>query len=483
MLKRYILIIVILFSVANVFSQSVNNTLYFLENAPQSNKLNPANTPEYKVWVGFPGLSSIYLNYSNNSFAIEDILRKGEGNYKDSVIVDINTFHDALKNNNRISLSNEITIFALGFKVKQSYFTLDISNKSDMMFGFSKDFVTFFKDGNATHLGETFDLGDLQMNGMSYNQVALGYAREINEKLTVGGKLKFLMGIANVDMTDSQMSIYTNEDATLMRLRSKQHIRVSMPLNVYQDEDGFTDLAETEFNDDNIDGSFLSGTKNTGFGIDLGATYKVNDKLTLSASLLDLGMIKWKNETYEFYQDAFFDWEGADWSQSGNSNAPGFKDPGDVLEDLVDSLSDQFSFRDRSKAYSTPLNAKFYLGGTYRLKDWITLGALTRTQFHYGQISSSLSLSANTRVCRNVSASLSYSILNNSFTNLGFGLTAKLGCMQMYMVTDNLMAGNFTGTQTVNFRFGINLLFGHKGKNKTTEKEEQTDDYSAIREL
>ncbi len=468
MLKKYILFILLFLSVFGAFSQSLNNTLYFLQNSPQSNKLNPAIMPEYNVWIGFPGISSIYLNYSNNSFSVEDILHKGKGINKDSVVIDINSFHSALKNTNTINLTNENTFFAFGFRANKSYITFDISQKNDLMFGFDKDMVTFLKNGNAGYLGKTFDFGNLQLNGSVYNQIALGYAREFGEKkdFIVGVKFKLLFGVSNVDMTDSEMSVYTNNDASLIRLKSKQIIRASMPLNIVRDADGYVNFDDLDFNDDNIDAKFYTGTENKGFGIDIGAQYKVNEDLTLSASIIDLGMIKWKANTYEFYQDASFDWKGGDWSQSGNSDAPDYKEIGDVMDDLVDSLGDKFQFMDREKAYSTPLHAKLYVGGSYKLKDWVTVGALSRTQFYYGNIVTSLTLSANTRVCRNVSASMSYTAANNSYTNLGFGLTAKLGCLQFYAVTDNLMAANFTKTQLVNFRFGLNMLFGHKDRKK-----------------
>ncbi|MCT4603808.1 MAG: hypothetical protein N4A59_13035, partial [Marinifilum sp.] len=53
---------------------------------------------------------------------------------------------------------------------------------------------------------------------------------------------------------------------------------------------------------------------------------------------------------------------------------------------------------------------------------------------------------------------------NNSYNNIGFGLTAKLGPLQFYTVTDNVMAAiKPNSMQTANIRFGFNLLFGCKG--------------------
>ena len=66
-----------------------------------------------------------------------------------------------------------------------------------------------------------------------------------------------------------------------------------------------------------------------------------------------------------------------------------------------------------------------------------------------------------------------YSITRGSYVNLGAGLTAKLGPFQLYLETDNLLACNYTNTQSANARFGINLLFGHKDHKKKKKAAEE----------
>jgi hypothetical protein len=97
----------------------------------------------------------------------------------------------------------------------------------------------------------------------------------------------------------------------------------------------------------------------------------------------------------------------------------------------------------------------------------VNLGALSRTEIFNGKIQSSLTLSANARFFRNLSTSLSYSALNNSYNNIGFGLAAKFGPLQFYTITDNIMAAiKPNSAQIANIRFGFNLLFGCKDKTK-----------------
>jgi len=446
-----------------ISAQKMNNTLYLMQNVPQSNQLNPAIQPECKVFLGFPGLSSIYLNYANNGFTYDDIIKDGTGLQKDSLVVDINSFHDALQSTNTIVNQLDYTFFSLGIRAKKMFFTLDVSSKIDSRLGFDKGLVSFLKNGNASYMGRTADLGAIGLDGTAYHEIALGVSKQVTEKLTVGVKAKMLLGVANMHMDESNLSVYTSESGDLVQLRSKQLMKVSMPLNVTQDRDGYID--EIEVLDDDLGTTFFSGTNNKGFAFDLGATYQFDDRTTFYASILDIGGIKW-NDTYELSQDASFDWQGGDWSQSGNSNDPNYREIEDVMEDLTDSITDAFRFNDKAGSYSRALPCKVYLGGSYKLNERVNVGAVSRTEIFDGKLRPSLSLSANTRVIRNFSASVSYSMVNNSYNNVGAGIAAKLGPFQIYAVSDNILAMNPNTAKTANLRFGMNMMFGCRKKTK-----------------
>ena len=446
-----------------VSAQKMNNTLYLMQNVPQSNQLNPAIQPECKVFLGFPGLSSIYLNYANNGFTYNDIIKDGTGLQKDSLVVDINSFHDALQSTNTIVNQLDYTFFSLGIRAEKMFFTLDVSSKVDSRLGFDKGLVSFLKNGNASYMGRTADLGAIGLDGTAYHEIALGVSKQVTEKLTVGVKAKMLLGVANMHMDESNLSVYTSESGDLVQLRSKQLMKVSMPLNVTQDRDGYID--EIEVLDDDLGTTFFSGTNNKGFAFDLGATYQFDDRTTFYASILDIGGIKW-NDTYELSQDASFDWQGGDWSQSGNSNDPNYREIEDVMEDLTDSITDAFRFNDKAGSYSRALPCKVYLGGSYKLNERVNVGAVSRTEIFDGKLRPSLSLSANTRVIRNFSASVSYSMVNNSYNNVGAGIAAKLGPFQIYAVSDNILAMNPNTAKTANLRFGMNMMFGCRKKTK-----------------
>lgn len=444
-----------------VEGQEGDNTMYFLSNLPQRIRLNPAFQPEYNAYVGLPGLSGVKVNYTNTSFSVGDLLKKKSFGRTDSIVMDLNSFHKALKKRNSVIVNNENSLLTVGFRVKSWYATVDITQKNDFVFSFNKDLITFIKEGNADYLGKTFDLGKFGTNVNSYVETAFGLSKKVNDRLTVGGRFKVLFGIANMDMTDSEMDITTVGQGETLRLHSLQKIRFSAPIKPLPVGE-YVDWDNIEFDDDNLNAGMVTG--NLGLGLDLGGEYKLLDRLTLHASLLDVGFIHWGENTHTFLQDKTFDWQGADVSGSINKDNPEYISMDDAFQNMLDSLKDGFRFMDNTGGYTTALNAKLYLGATYDVCPLLNVGALFKASLINNRFYPGISFSANARLIRNIGASVSYSVMAGNYTNIGAGLTAKLGPVQLYVVTDNTLAGNWTATRQVNARVGINLLFGHREK-------------------
>ena len=475
-MKRILLIAWAILSLGSVVkAQDGNNTSYFLSNLPQQFRLNPAYQPEYKVFIGLPGLSGVSVNYLNSSFTVENLLFKRD----DSVYMDVNKFYKSLHKRNYIAFNNENSILSIGVKAKSWYGTLDITQKNDFLFCYNKDLFTFLKYGNTDH--PSMDFGKLGVNLNSYIEVALGLSKRVNSKLTVGGRLKYLAGIANAHMTDSELDVLTERDGT-MKIHSRQNIRITAPVNIRNEQTGLPfepnqpiDWDDFDFTTDGIGVADFLNTKNPGFAIDLGGEYQFNDKIKLFASLTDLGFIHWGNKDfqYNFYQDARFTWEGADISNSVNKDNVGYISIDSAFTKLTDQLKDSLQLRSRGRAYTTMVSPKLYLGATYQLNRTFYVGGLFRASLVDKMFIPSLTASVNGRLMRNVSASVSYSITRGSYVNLGAGVTAKLGPFQLYLETDNLLACNYTNTQSANARFGINLLFGHKDHKKKKKAAEE----------
>lgn len=217
--------------------------------------------------------------------------------------------------------------------------------------------------------------------------------------------------------------------------------------------------------------------KNTGFAFDLGATYKLmDDRLIVGASMLDIGGITWKNDTYNYRLDpatAHVSFKGINLQQVLNGED-------DYFNEVSDSIDANFEFeKGHIGSYRTPLPKKFYLSGTYMLKKTLSVGLLLYAEQFRGRFTPSMSASVHKEFGRRLSTSLSYTITNASYNNLGAGISLNFAPIQFYVVGDNLLgapialAANgeinsyLNNAQFVNLRAGLNFVFGW---DKTNEK-------------
>jgi hypothetical protein len=114
------------------------------------------------------------------------------------------------------------------------------------------------------------------------------------------------------------------------------------------------------------------------------------------------------------------------------------------------------------KPYTTALSGKIYLGVAYELNKKVKFGFVTRSRIYNYRLYNQYTFSANVMPIPMFSASLSYSIIGKNYTNFGLGLALRLGPFNMYVITDQVPSGYLLheSFNSVNFRFGLNLVFG-----------------------
>ena len=320
----------------------------------------------------------------------------------------------------------------------------DMNNMSSREFG----------DNISDYLGinETINGQKLEIN--SYAEVGLGFARNITDRLAVGGKVKMLLGIGNLKLNINQIHVETPSVGS-SGVTSKASIQVDATL---ENSSKLLELPENENGDyiDEIDfGSF--GFAGYGGAIDLGVSYKLLDKLTLSASVLDLGFIKWSKsntsiaranaeQTYDLLDPA---------SQQEFMN---IVNSGEILNyDMLKLKTEEASEKSRTRG----LTSTMVLGAEYALlNDWLVVGALYTGRFAKPKTLNELTFSACIRPTNAFNVAASYSVLQGAGKT--FGLALKLG--PFFAGTDYMFFGK--NTKNVNAYLGVSIPLG---KQKTAE--------------
>ena len=427
-------------------------TLYNMEVVPQRMYMNPALFPSYsKVNIGLPMLSSQYINFSNSGFKYSDAIKHRAD---DSLYLDYDNMLTKLTDKNYISLAYQPDLLSFGFRMKEkNYISFTITEKVQFRFRYPKSFMEFLWKGNGGLLGEEvkFNFG---VDFTHYREYGIGYTRIVNDKLTLGGKLKYLYGMENVYTEKSDISLTT--DPTTFDITAKANVAIHTS--------GLEN--DTAFNATN----YMFKKKNQGIGIDLGGVYKINDKLSLSASIIDLGFIKWKSSNTNYTSknsDASFTYRGIEFNDFFTKDTT--KNPIDII---VDSLSEIFKIEKTHTNYTTKLSSQIYLGGNYFITKKSNIGVLFYSQLFDKKIHPGTALSYNQRVGRWLNVSASYSIYNRSYNNIGLGLALNGGPVQLYVVSDNILGAFLPqNTKNLHLHFGINLTLGRRIQSNDKDKD------------
>lgn len=476
-MKKYLFgLLIMMVSAASLKSQQ-HLLLYNMDHIPQSVYANPGHMPWAKVNIGLPIISSIYGNFANTGFRLKDLLVPTG----DSLSFDPDNMISKLKNKNLILAETHLDLFHLGFRVKEkNYFNASWTVKGMTRVGYSKDLMLLAWKGNGHPAvnNHTLDFTGLALDAMAYHEFALGYTRQVNDKLSVGGRLKYLKGILNARFFNDNVTLST--DPTTFDITATAGYEFNYAGNVFD-----TNYTNTH---DKFGDYFMKGNNN-GFGVDLGAEYQLNEKISLSASVTDLGMLTWKTNPVNYVTDeATFTFSGIDLNEIENLDSVNSETLDSLVNNILDSLETTFKPEETHKNYKSPLPSRFYIGGNYKLNDNMGLGVLFSGDFYRGSFYPAATLSYNVELIRWLQASVAWSYWNRSFTNVGLGAAVNLGPIQIYGVSNNLLGAlNLAATKTAHFHGGMNLTFGRPEKDRdkdgVPDKEDECPDTPGLVDL
>jgi hypothetical protein len=454
-----LLLFILLFS-SNGFAQD-GNTIYFMQNIPQSNYSNPALMPNCKFYLGIPGISSIRFNLDNGSFSYNDVFTRRAD---DSLIIDKTKLIGALSDNNKLSYDVSEQIFAMGFRARRSYITLGVNTKISTNFNYSKDFMTFLLKGNAEFIGRNANLSNTKYEANAYSEIAIGYAREFGKKFTFGVKFKYLVGIVNVFTEKSNLNIFTNPNTYDITATSDLLIHSSSPFDSIKN-----------INDQLKDIKWKNLMDNNGYAFDFGGEFRLNKRWAFGASLIDLGSITWKTNTKDYKTknpNKEFTFSGLDINEAFKGGEIDDK----VIDNLIDSLKETIGIEEYTGvSYKAPLKTKLYLSASFALNSKNRFGLLMRNEFANEAVNTMLSVSYNTNIGRNLAITLSNTFVSGNMFNPGGGFTFNLGPFQLYMIGDHFSSVYLADMKNFGIHFGMNFVFGKTKQGYRHEKQKNIE--------
>ena len=367
----------------------------------------------------------------------------------------------------------------------KNFWSFNIGLRTDIGANLTKNMFTFLNEMETVEenwRNSNYDISGQQLNINAYTEIGLGLSRQINSRLTVGARVKALLGIGNMELKLNRVAMSANlpSDQQINQWSSESYWNSMTPSQAAQAAQELKDkfnnyhanltvgaelkssfkgleLQEEEGKDYVTDFDFDSGKLGIagyGFGIDLGASYKILDNLTVSASVLDLGFISWSKSSTKIASanPDPIDIKGSTYANMVDPNNPntvmnavnqlqndaqGYMDRvtnGDVLD--YDML--QLEVSDAKESRKSRLASILVLGAEYGFfNNKLAVGVLSTTRFVQPDALTELTFSANYRPKSWFNVALSYSAIQSAGKSFGLGL--KLG--PLFVGTDYMFLG------------------------------------------
>ncbi|RHF31403.1 hypothetical protein DW691_13040 [Bacteroides xylanisolvens] len=479
-------------------------TSYFMEGTHYRQQLNPALTPT-KGYFNLPVIGAVNATVGSTSLGYQDII---------DIIDDGDDFYtkpdfmNRLKDNNKLNVNFSTEILSAGWYKGKNFWSFNIGLRTDIGANLTKNMFTFLNEMETVEenwRNSNYDISGQRLNINAYTEVGLGLSRQINSRLTVGARVKALLGIGNMELKLNKVAMNANlpNDAEITKWSSESYWSSMTPSQAAQAAQELKDkfnnyhanltvgaelkssfkgleLKEEEGKDYVTDFDFDSGKLGIagyGFGIDLGASYKILDNLTVSASVLDLGFISWSKSSTKIASanPDPIDIKGSTYANMVNPNDPntvmnavnqlqndaqGYMDRvtnGDVLD--YDML--QLEVGDAKESRKSRLASTLVLGAEYGFfNNKLAVGVLSTTRFVQPDALTELTFSANYRPKSWFNVALSYSAIQSAGKSFGLGL--KLG--PVFVGTDYMFLGK--NSNSVNGFVGVSIPLGGRKANK-----------------
>ena len=230
---KYILSVCIGIALTMGLSAQTLNSSYFMEKMTKRNQLNPAlKTPN--GYVSFPALGNFYLGVNSN-LGLGTFLYP-RGNELVTFLhpsVPADDFLGKLTPNNTVELDLGLDIISFGFWAWGGQNTFNLALKSYSGAYMPKEIFQFLKTGQKETGITRYDMSNITVSTDNYVELALGHARDINDKLGVGAKVKVLVGAAHAEARIDRMDISMSQDEWF--IKQAGHIQASSLLKLETD--------------------------------------------------------------------------------------------------------------------------------------------------------------------------------------------------------------------------------------------------------
>ena len=428
----------------------------------QSTLTNPAIRQEARFQLMLPvPVPTVGLDVYHSGFRVKDLVSNPE---ESAWRLDPYLALERMPETGVFRGRTEALLLGTAFHLGPWQLGFHVSNHSEFLLAYPKNLFRLALNGNAAYLDQTLDLTP-RLNATNYHQYALSLARNIGKKWRVGARIKLLGGVAHLSSapTGNEISLLTQSEAYQIELQTKYTFMASSSLGL-----GVENLVDLVQGQGQFTPTGWAGLSNPGYAFDLGVQYEPIANLQLSASIIDLGRINWRQAAGSYQVERTLRFEGLDpigagWINLVDSNWQ--ENFSAEFERFADSLGGSFGIEQQGERFETGLPARAYLSAQYRIFRFLSLGLAWTGEYYQRTQTQAISAWTGLHAGRWLTFGLNYTYDFRYQSMLGVHSRLNLGPMQFYGSLGNILpAISPMGTQSISLILGANYTFGRKKK-------------------
>ena len=446
-------------------------SLYHWEAVPKRLVLNPAAPVSHRAWLSLPVIGHADLAVEL-PWAVTDAIDLRGNSLRQFVngeaTLDIGDLPIAvpeviagLEGVGQARVTARVNLLSAGVRTTAGLFSVHLDQQLDLIGSSGPTPLQGLYFGEAFVLQRGVSAAGIAYDASVRQTLSLGYQREIADgPWRIGGNLKVTRTQAHLRLIEMDVDVAEDVEGAEVTFRGRH--QVGGWRDVFDEETGTEDLTPRRL--------FAGG--NVGIGVDLGAHYRPDERLELSASLTDVGFLRLGERSGEYgFVNSLRVGESQPLATRELVTVELFADEaGELGKDGRDSLTN-------ADPYLRPSPGALYLGGQYRFGGDHSVGLVTRTTLRGGRFQNATAVSLNVRPWRFLEANTSVSYSNVGGVGVGFGASLQLAVLQVYAGTDDVIGlANPVGARRVSAVAGVTLLLPEKrertgpGRMKAGEK-------------
>ena len=446
-MKKYILF----FILAITSSINAQQQLSFsFGEIPQNLMLNPGAETNFKSHYGIPVFSNLSFKAGFTGFTLADLFSNDSRDFN----LKFEEVLNKIDSDDYININTVVEVLSAGLRIDdKTYVSFGFYEELDLITYFPKDITELVYYGNEPFLNRPFSISELVMKADMLGVLHAGMSRKVDEKLTIGGRLKIY---------SSSLNIETNNNSGTITATTNNTNIIRQTLDNLDAEIRTSGIAESN---DVFSNTLLGG--NLGLGFDVGLTYHFSPQIEFTGSIIDVGFIKYSKNTRNYTAKGNYILDGINFEYNSD-------DPSDYWEQLEEDFNANVPTGETENTYTSwrpmKINAALkYSFGEKRSKFCYTK---THKQYYYNSIGfqihtimrllkPQLSFTSfyEKSFSKKIHTKFTHTINDYSAAIFGVATSLRVGKLNIFGVLDNILAvTDVASANNISLNFGFNIV-------------------------